>query len=392
MLFITLFSTAILSAFSINQILTLKNQKQKFFKATIWGWAALIGILVGSIVSYQISNVTTVLVSVRNSIIPVLIISTFLIAFILIRRKQKELIIIILLILTSIDLGRYFLKFNTFVSQELIFPNVPAIQFLKKQPGQFRVGREHAEVLPPNTWIAYNLQSLEGYDPLYLNNYAKFMNFLNGADLRTSSSSRYAEISKHYSSSYIDAANVRFFMGILKDKNPYFDKTGYKRVFQDKSSVIFENPHALDRVYFTSSFRTASNAEIEQIIMDYIFDPRKEALLPKSLSLHSVTGKGEAAITNYSPNSVKIKTNTLSEELLILADQYETGWKARIDGKETEVSPANLIFRGVKVPSGQHEVMFYYWPESFDKGLKISLAALLLISFATFFAVRKKLF
>ncbi len=411
MLFITLLSAAALSAFSINQILNDQNQEQEesFFRSTIWGWSALVGVLIGTILSYQIAKTAPLLVSLRNSIIPVVISSIFLVFFMLIKRiklkqnnAKKKLIFIILLILITADLSRYFLKFNPFVSQNVIFPSVPAIEFLQKQSGQFRIGREHAEVLPPNTWIAYNLQSIEGYDPLYPSRYAKFMNFLNGADLRTSSFSRYAEISQNYSNPLIDADNVKFFIGVLRDENhslpgiysnPQFNKAGYVKVFEDKSAVIFENPRALDRVYFASSFKETNDAEIENKLMtDTMFDPRKEVLLSKPLQLSSITGQGKATIIAYAPNTVKIKTETQRDELLILADQYEEGWRAKIDGIDTKISPANLIFRAVKIPSGQHEIIFYYWPKSFALGIALSSTAILLTILISFYAIRRHIF
>lgn len=388
MLFITLFSVACLSAFSINQVMTVPNQEKNFFKSTIWAWASLVGVLVGSIISYQISDSSTILVSIRNSIIPVLITSVFLVAFLLVRKKR--LIVTLLFVLIALDLGRYFLKFNPFISQKLIFPEVPTIQFLQKQPGVFRVGREHAEVLPPNTWTAYNLQSYEGYDPVYLNEYGKFINFLNGNDLRVGNSSRYAEINGNYKSSFLDAANAKYFIAILRDKNNQipgdlindkFIQSNYKLIFKDRSSAVLENPNALPRAYFAPALKVADLAESENILMtNKEFDPRKTILISKDLHLASVTGKGNAEIINYSPNMVKIKTTTNQDELLVLADQFDDGWKAKIDNRETEVARANLVFRAIKVPAGKHEILFYYWPQVFDLGLKITIATAIVIA------------
>lgn len=436
MLFITTFSASVLCTFAIDQLTKDRYPQKKFLRLTLWSWAIVTGLLIGSVFAYKIIQniikvsvvnihldtylnsylndgnylLSNLSVSIRNSILPVLMISLFLILLIfvwkvklkLIKKYSATLISTVLFILIAFDLSRYFLKFNPFVQAELIFPQVPALEFLQKQPGIFRIGREHAEVFPPNTWLVYNLQSLEGYDPLYLNRYAKFMNLLNGVDLRTGGSSRYAEITQNYSSSFIDAANVRYFIGVLRDKNGVIpgdlidyrlEKTGYKKVFQDKSAVILENQNALERIYFASSFRVVSKTEVENILMeDLTFDPRKEVILSKDLQVNSVTGNGTAQITSYSPNIVKIKTRTESDEILILADQYEEGWKATIDGRETHISPANLIFRAIKVPSGKHEILYYYWPKSFETGLKISSVSILLIFIISIFSLKKRIF
>lgn len=431
MLFITLFSVSILSSLSINQF-QKNNQEIKIIKALRWSLAALAGIILGAIFAYffvykstqsillnapseyfrNLYSITPnyilsdLRVSLRNSVFPIAImVILFISAFVIKKLSPKKFLLIlpfVFIVLLTLDLGRYFLKFNPFVNQNLIFPNTPSLQFLKNQPGLFRVGREHAEVFPPNTWIAYNLYSIEGYDPLYLDEYAKFMRFLNGGDIRLVTTGRYAEIASNYKSPYLDAANVKYYMAVLRDRKGQIPgdlldyrlkETGYKPFFKDKSSEILENPDAKERVYFAKKVTVASNKEIEDEFMDdKNFDPRSEILLSKSLQITSVTGEGKAEITYYSPNIVKIKTETSNDEVLILADQFEDGWNATLDGKNIDISRANLIFRAVKVPSGSHEIIFNYWPKSFDTGLKISSIGILLIIFAFIITVRIRRF
>ncbi|MEK7616938.1 MAG: YfhO family protein [Patescibacteria group bacterium] len=397
------FSVSILSAFSLNQLLITQNQENKFLKSTIWSWSIFVGILIGSFLSFFLSGFT---VPFRNSILPVLLISLFLGLFMVMKKirfksyrvSKIHLILFILFIFLAFDLSRYFLKFNPFVSNNLIFPKVPAIEFLQKQPGLFRIGREHAETLPPNTWIAYNLYSYEGYDPIYLNQYGKFMHFLNGGDLRTGNSSRYAEIISNYSSPYLDAANSKFFIATLKDKNndipgkllsKNVKDTNYNLIFQDGSAAILENPNALNRVYFAHSIITAPLQRIEDVIMgDKSFDPKVTIALTDDLNIKNPTGSGSAIITSYLPNEVRIKTMTSQEEVLVLADQFDEGWHTKIDGNDAKISRANLIFRAVKVPAGIHEVIMNYYPTSFDLGLKISIASILLVGLSVLIAIK----
>lgn len=391
MLFISCFSIAILSAYSLNQILNYQNQKNKFFKSIIWSWSIMMGILIGSSYSYILSGFA---IPFRNSILPLLLSTSLLVLYKFFNLKPL-LVCFVLFLLLTLDLSRYFLKYNPFVSQALIYPQVPALQFLQKQPGLFRVGREHAEVLPPNTWTAYGLSSYEGYDPLYLNQYGKFMHFLNGGDLRTGSSSRYAEISANYSSAFIDITNARFFIGIYREKNGFipFSKTVYKKVFEDKSTIVFENPDALERVFIASSVIVLTQSEIDNMVMtDKSFDPRKKVALTDDLGVKNPTGSGSATILKYSPNEISIKTNTSNDEILVLSDQYEDGWSAKVDGKQTKITRANLIFRAVKIPSGNHEVVFYYWPKSFETGLKITTITTLLIILIALFSVKLRIF
>lgn len=410
MLFVATFAISVLAAYAVNEIRRLESNR-KFLNCIIWSWGVFAGILLGAFLSQQITDkyhFTDPVVTLRNSVLPFFEISLTLLIFIVItkinfrvtKKYKLSLICAILLLILTFDLSRYFLKFNPFVPEKFIFPKTPALEYLLKQPGSFRIGREHAEVLPPNTWAAYKLQSIEGYDVLHLLNFSKIINHINGNDLLLSGASRYEELT-NYKSPFIDAANVKYFIGVLRDKdgkipgdqlNYKFKQTGYKQVFQDKSAVILQNPYALERAYFAKNILTVPTSDPEKILARKDFDPTKTTLLSKDLKVFKVSGEGKAEIIHYAPNIVRIRTTTPSDEVLVLADQYEEGWKAQLDGQDTLISPANLIFRAVKVPAGTHEIIFSYYPKSFDLGLKIALATLLIITFIIIVSVKQKRF
>ena len=76
---------------------------------------------------------------------------------------------------------------------------------------------------------------------------------------------------------------------------------------------------------------------------------------------------------------------TAVDGLLVLTDNYASGWEARVDGRLTPVYVADHAFRAVFVPAGAHQVEFEYNPLSFKLGLAVSLltaAGLLFISIA----------
>ena len=93
--------------------------------------------------------------------------------------------------------------------------------------------------------------------------------------------------------------------------------------------------------------------------------------------------EGYCQILSYTPNEVEIKAYADDLGKLVLADNYYPGWKAYLDGKPTEISREQYLFRAVFVPPGWHQVLFKYEPDSVKIGAIISLFTLAgLLSFA----------
>lgn len=97
----------------------------------------------------------------------------------------------------------------------------------------------------------------------------------------------------------------------------------------------------------------------------------------------SHTSRGERAARLECDDVDRLEISTTSDvaELLLVADQYYPGWKARIDGKEVPIMRANVFSRAIEVPPGNHVVGLTYEPDSLKIGLWCAVATLgLLVS------------
>jgi len=107
---------------------------------------------------------------------------------------------------------------------------------------------------------------------------------------------------------------------------------------------------------------------------------------PTARSIYRAPGirfePNEVRLKSYGPEEVVVDVTTGQEGYLILSDVYYPGWRAEVDGAEVPIERANYLFRGVLVERGHHTVVFKYDPQSFQTGLKVTLASLGVI-FAT---------
>jgi hypothetical protein len=99
-------------------------------------------------------------------------------------------------------------------------------------------------------------------------------------------------------------------------------------------------------------------------------------------------------LVKYSPNELIYKSTSSSEQLAVFSEiYYKQGWKAYVDGIETNIYRVNYVLRGIEIPSGAHDIVFKFEPEVIKNGNKITLvsyAFLFLIPFAWFVFDKKK--
>jgi hypothetical protein len=86
--------------------------------------------------------------------------------------------------------------------------------------------------------------------------------------------------------------------------------------------------------------------------------------------------EGTARIVREIPERIEVATDSAGPAYLVLADTFDPGWTAMVDGRPAPIRPAYVAFRAVFLPPGRHEVTFTYRPAGFLLGLGLSLAAL----------------
>lgn len=144
---------------------------------------------------------------------------------------------------------------------------------------------------------------------------------------------------------------------------------------------IYINQYARDILYVPDAIEQI--ADTEDLYRNTMF-----------YDLDSVNYMEELADRQLDPNGAQIsaidfKYNSISAEIVTeqgtfvnFSQCYYPGWKAYVDGEETELYLVNGVIMGMEVPAGTHQLTFSYKPISVWIGGAISLGTVLILMVA----------
>jgi hypothetical protein len=142
---------------------------------------------------------------------------------------------------------------------------------------------------------------------------------------------------------------------------------------------VFSVPDPQPRAWLVGRARLADGAAAIGALMDPGFDMREEALVASAVALDGASPlRGSVRWIARLADRQRLQTESSGPALLVFADAYDPGWRARVDGVEAGVLRANLAFRAVRVPAGRHAVELVYRPRPVVGGLAVSGAAMVL--------------
>lgn len=158
--------------------------------------------------------------------------------------------------------------------------------------------------------------------------------------------------------------------------------------------TIYENPRALARARFVARIEVVAPERVLPMLAGGAVDPTRVALVaePPASGFHGQNADATAAVRVVvdEPERLEVRVDATAAGFLFLADQYASGWEARVNGAPAEIVRANHAFRLVEVPAGASDVVFRYRPRSLYIGALVSLlTALALVLVAGQGAVRR---
>jgi hypothetical protein len=232
------------------------------------------------------------------------------------------------------------------------------VEELMRSPAKERIVTL-SDMFKTNDGLRYGFPSILGYDPLIIRRYVHYV----------LSSQNWTPVDHVVKLGRVDKPGAK----LLKLLH-------LKKVVYDSGIVVLDNeiPYAhivnqavikpLDEV-----LPFMKSSEFDPMTM-VVFEPRYQPLL------FSPTGDGASEgsykILEYNHENIRLSVSTSNPGYLILSEISYPGWKATVDGEETDILQGNFLFRVIPLQKGEHEVHMFYvsWP--FRIGLIVSLLTL----------------
>ncbi|HTS00426.1 MAG TPA: YfhO family protein [Bacteroidota bacterium] len=269
-------------------------------------------------------------------------------------------------VLAAVDLGLVDAKYIDPQPRENLmqeFKPDATKKFLQGQPGLFRVfaGIDPSDPLYMDNSFAYHgIQSITGYSPAKLRIY---QTLLDSCMYRSTDPA--FPVNMHV----VNMLNAEYMVTHFRLPEPKFQPVNFD---QAERVITYRNPAALPRAFFVDEAVTASgDGDVFRALNSPAFDPARTAVLYKSLpeEIRGVDSAHAPQITSYKWGEIRIHTNAPARALLVLSEiYYPAGWKAYVDGNETEIYRTDYVLRSVLVPGGEHEVVFTFDPPMYRTG------------------------
>jgi hypothetical protein len=102
-------------------------------------------------------------------------------------------------------------------------------------------------------------------------------------------------------------------------------------------------------------------------------------------------GSATVEVTRRDPGAIDLSVTAEQAATIVVQQSFQPGWEATVDGRSTEIMPANVLFQAVQVPAGTHLVTLRYRPASVTIGAATSaLGTVALVGWALVLLARRR--
>lgn len=307
-----------------------------------------------------------------------------------------------------IDCLYHGINYNTFMDKKNVYPETPLMRFIDSLPGKFRVVGWDGSLMAGAEQV-HGYDSITGYDPMKVYSYERILTLINGSYNPVGT----CEI-QSLDSKWLNFLNVRYVVTPPDYRDAVLNSHRFDLVYKGQDGCVYENRDAFHRISWAVHIIDAeSRKKAFQIIEKNEFSPDEMTVVEKRPELpgefnRKLSGQGRVAQnpedgdTDYKdfsigceaplPEILRYDANRIVLELpasgmpadttgsvLVLSEVWFPGWNVFVDGRKRQMLRINSSFMGAQVNPGEKKVSFVFEPDSFKRGMGISMLSFFII-------------
>ncbi len=220
----------------------------------------------------------------------------------------------------------------------------------------------------PNAGMIHGFDHTLGYNPLRLEDFSEAVG--TGDGIARPADRKFTPLFPSYHSRLANLLGLRYIASPVPiEQVDHTLKSGdLKLLARTKQGFIYENPHALPRVQFVGGWALADFESMKLSGHWPETDPEQTVLLDTEPPVATPEGpaavQAEVKLVRYRNTVVEIEVTSPAAGFVVLNDIWHPWWSAQVDGVDSEILRANVLFRAVQVPAGRHKVVFSFHPLS----------------------------
>jgi hypothetical protein len=215
----------------------------------------------------------------------------------------------------------------------------------------------------PNASLVHNFDHDLGYNPVRLKLFTKVTGA--GDHVALPEQRQFAPLFPSYRSTMADLFGLHYIAtGVPAE---VIDKTlrpgDLPLIARTADAFIYENKTAMPRALFATDAQAANFDDMIRTGQWPSVDLYRTVLLENPANGGHLDGPpGRVQIVAYHNTEVVIEAQSPNGGFVVLNDIWHPWWYAELDGATAPVLRANVMFRAVAVPAGEHRVRFVFRP------------------------------
>jgi hypothetical protein len=244
--------------------------------------------------------------------------------------------------LLAVDLVAAHARTNPGLSSARLYPVTGAVRFLQGKPERVA---GLGDALHPDAAMVYGLYDVRGDSPVKLQRYEDVYADLGAPD------PVYFHPVRNWSSPWLDRLGVRWVMAGPAEEPP--PALGWRLAYAGRDARVYERPGASP--------------------------------------LARMEGTGEARIERRLPGEWRIAWRAPAPSRLVVAETWDPGWKASLNGRPVAVEPRQGVLMTLPVGPGSGSVELRYHPDGFVPGIALSALGLCVLTAGIVLGRRRRL-